>query len=314
MTLIISMSLSADSPILKTGQTEQVQLGDDGTYHLGSVRSYSRSADGIVSDHATGLEWQDDYSHNEGVVKEARLWDDALNYCSTLDLNGTDWRLPEKYELLMLTDRGETGSAIDPIFENVVSSYYYWSATEYDANSSFAWKVSFSTGLDSAPLKTDTRYPAYVRCVRGENGVIQSTYTRDDDNETVTDGVSGLQWQDDSSVATQLFDSWNSALEYCENLEHGTYLDWRLPNLNELWSIVDLEEHFPAIDPSFTHTAASQPYCTSTSLATSSQYGWKIHFNYGFNLSPEKNTTCYGRCVRGGDESIEPSVIMYLLD
>ena len=312
---VIAACVHADGPVLKTGQSTEVQSGDDGMYQRGKVRTYSRSAEGVVSDHATNLEWQDDYSDNGDTVKEARLWSDAVDYCAALDLNGSGWRLPKKFELIMLTDRGKSGPVIDAVFENTISTYAYWSATEYDANSSFAWKVSFFSGLDAAPLKTDTTYPVYVRCVRGEGGVIQSAYVRDDGNATVYDDVSMLEWQDDASVETQLY-NWSDAVNHCETLGFATHDDWRLPNLNELWSIVDLQQHFPAIDPAFAHTSTTKCYWSSTSYAPSTSYGWNIHFNYGFNTSPLKNDTlCYARCVRAGEgEGINPSAIMYLLD
>jgi len=53
--------LLADGPVLKSGQTTEYYAGDDGTYQAGLARSYTRDdGNGIVTDNATGLQWQDD--------------------------------------------------------------------------------------------------------------------------------------------------------------------------------------------------------------------------------------------------------------
>ena len=76
----------------------------------------------------------------------------------------------------------------------------------------------------------------YVRCVRGtalKSGVFSTSTINGD--VIVTDSTSGLIWQKTSSSAT----TWSLALSYCENLTYATYSDWRLPNKNELLSLVN---------------------------------------------------------------------------
>ena len=77
----------ADGPVLKTGQTTVYKAGDDGTYQKGIARSYTCGAAGVVTDNATGLQWQDDYSDNGGSIKSAN-WADAATYCNGLALDG----------------------------------------------------------------------------------------------------------------------------------------------------------------------------------------------------------------------------------
>lgn len=70
--------------------------------------------------------------------------------------------------------------------------------------------------------------------------------TRDSNNETVTDSVTGLVWV--KKVNTGL--SWYEAKNYCDNLrlENKT---WRLPTTAELRSIVNYGKTNPAIDQVF---------------------------------------------------------------
>jgi len=116
----------------------------------------------VVTDSATLLQWQDDYSDNGGSIKNT-TWTTAIDYCETLSLGGyTDWRLPNKKELLSIVDYGTYNPAISPIFQNTSSSNY-WPSTSYAYGTSYAWIVDFYNGLTFRNDKTN----AYtVRCVR----------------------------------------------------------------------------------------------------------------------------------------------------
>jgi len=112
---------------------------------------------GIVSDSATGLQWQDD------EVGDEATWEDAIDRCETLTLGGyNDWRLPNINELKSIIDRSKVDPAIKDGFENV-SSCNYWSSTTSDEYRHGAWRVVFSDGRVYFYDK-DSNY--YVRCVR----------------------------------------------------------------------------------------------------------------------------------------------------
>ncbi len=59
---------------------------------------------------------------------------------------------------------------------------------------------------------------------------------------TVTDNLTGLMWTKDARITiTQGLGhlSWKDAINFCNNLELGGYTDWRLPNVNEMRSLID---------------------------------------------------------------------------
>jgi len=126
-------------------------------------------ANGVVTDSKTTLEWQDDYSDNGNNIKSA-TWTDAIDYCESLSLNGqSDWRLPNKNELLSIVDYGTFNPAISSVFEMTPTSNqswlsYYWSSTAYARDPYRAWYVGFYYG------KTSYHFHSYpypnVRCVR----------------------------------------------------------------------------------------------------------------------------------------------------
>ena len=120
--------------------------------------------------------------------------------------------------------------------------------------------------------------------------------------DIVTDSITGLQWQDNSKVKTIRLD-WEEAINYCEDLNFMGYNDWRLPNINELLSIVDDTKYNPAIDSIFIYTALEY-YWSSTTLPHDKRYGWHIDFIDGTNdeiYSAAKWSSAYVRCVRAGE-------------
>ena len=114
-------------------------------------------------------------------------------------------------------------------------------------------------------------------------------------NDMVSDSFTKLQWQDNTTVGTK---NWESALTYCENLSLNTHNDWRLPNLNELTSIVDRSKDSPAIVDIFVNTQDST-YWSSTTYEHSKTYAWFVHFGTGSVENNKLKTTAkYVRCVR----------------
>jgi hypothetical protein len=127
-----------------------------------ALADMSRDATGIVTDSATALQWQDDYSDNGGDIKIAN-WKDAIGYCNELSLGGhNDWRLPNKNELLSIVDYTKSYPAISDEFQNT-SSDYYWSSTTRASPPSHAWGVHFGGGHSYYNGKTHYNL---VRCAR----------------------------------------------------------------------------------------------------------------------------------------------------
>jgi len=138
----------------------------------------------------------------------------------------------------------------------------------------------------------------------------------DNGDQTVTDNLTGLMWTKDANLfGTQA--NWLGAIWLCETLELGangcnTYTDWRLPNSNELASLVDKEYYNPAVpntagtgqwsegDP-FTGVQ-SYGYWSSTTLAANTSYAWIVYVNNGFVFDNDKSSSYYVWPVRGGND------------
>lgn len=70
----------------------------------------------------------------------------------------------------------------------------------------------------------------------------------DNRDGTVTDVITGLMWQK-AKPATRL--KFLAASQACNDLNLAGYLNWRLPEVKELLSIVDYKRSEPAVNPLF---------------------------------------------------------------
>jgi len=120
-------------------------------------------------------------------------------------------------------------------------------------------------------------------------------------NGIVSDSETGLQWQDDYNDNHNNIKeaTWTDALTYCETLTLEGNNDWRLPNFNELYSIVDKSRINPATNFTFKHVV-SYYYWSSTTDTSYRNNAWAIHFSYGNGNHYHKSNSYYVRCVRDG--------------
>ncbi len=126
------------------------------------------------------------------------------------------------------------------------------------------------------------------------SGVLSADFNRSD--SIVTDSETHLQWQDDAVGTTT---TWQGAIDRCEAMELGSHTDWRLPNLNELTSIMDDSRVSPAISTVFVNTEPDV-YWSSTTYGLDTDYAWGVNFDSGSQFSFPKSNSFYVRCVRGG--------------
>ncbi len=125
----------------------------------------------------------------------------------------------------------------------------------------------------------------------------QSEIIRDDNNQVVFDTTSKLMWQDDNDVIlTSTKKTWENAIAYCESLNNVSYTDWRLPNINELYTIINFTNSSPAMNSKFIQTSNSK-YWTSTSYKYDLSNAWHIDFTNGSSSYQIKSTTTFLRPI-----------------
>ena len=117
-------------------------------------------------------------------------------------------------------------------------------------------------------------------------------------NGTVLDNVTSLVWQqedDDENTRT-----WEEALAYCEALDLAGHTDWRLPNIRELFSIIDRSLSIPRIDTAYFYNTNSANYWTSTTLNGVNSQAYSVSF-FSAQIATTNKTGISNilvRCVR----------------
>ncbi len=339
--LIPIVTLAADplAPVAKTGQTINYATGDDGDLQKGIASPSPRftdNGDGTVTDNLTGLMWAKDAN-----LGGAMNWNSAIDYANNLSLGSaesgasyTDWRLPNIKELKSLLDLGNTEFVLpsDHPFLNVQTKPY-WSSTTRAYDTGYALTVYFSPGFVYREQKTYIYN--YVLPVRdgntdplvpvaktgqttsyrtGDDGDLQkgvawpSPRFTDNGDGTVKDNLTGLMWAKDANLGGSMY--WNSAINYANNLTLGSdgcgvsYTDWRLPNVNELQSLLDLGNAEPALSSGhpFINVQTYPPkpiYWSSTTVAIRTYEAWRVDVGEFYSGSASKNVNHYVWPVRG---------------
>ena len=121
----------------------------------------------------------------------------------------------------------------------------------------------------------------------------QAEFTRADTG-IVTDSQTGLEWQD-NIISDKNYPA--SAIIYCNSLDlEGT--GWRLPNINELKSLIVDTQFAPSIDAVFENTDTRSFYWSSSSRKGDSDHKWFVNFSNGTVSYAGHGNSRNMRCVR----------------
>ncbi|HQP31126.1 MAG TPA: DUF1566 domain-containing protein [Deltaproteobacteria bacterium] len=303
--------------IPRTGQTTSYADKDDGDLEEGAAWPASRfidNGDQTVTDTLTGLMWQ----KNPNVMIESS-WSAALNLCD-ISTVGTydDWRMPNLRELLSLLDYSVYPIVVDitafPFLDS--DDTIYWTSTNVDGDDNSAWCVDIDSGITAAASKALSSY--WVWAVRDDLGNATAEVARtgqsaslvdyddgyfdngviwpdvrfvDNGDGTVTDILTGLMWLQDADAITAR--SWTSAVSAAAAASAGDHHDWRLPNIRELISLLDMSRHDPCLPSGheFTDMGVGDIYWTSTTSAGATGSAWCIDLTDGAILTADKSVS-----------------------
>jgi len=110
----------------------------------------------------------------------------------------------------------------------------------------------------------------------------------------------GQAWTGSTCAGSATTMTWDGALSHAQSQAASTAQAWRVPNVKELRSLVNLAKFFPAIDTAAFPNTPSYWFWTSTPYAGYADGAWLVNFHLG--LVSVSGRDYYGavRLVRAG--------------
>lgn len=263
--------------------------GQDAEYNKCRQHSF-KEGEGIVIDNNTGLIWE------QSPSTDSYTWNEAVNHCSDLNSSNyggyNDWRVPNPMEFLTIVDNGSLDHAVSSPFTNMPTDNAnpFWTSKEFNSNTSQAYVFQPDYGGISTRVKSTL---CKVLCVHGSELPNASLKEKAKNSRLILiDSTTGLIWQRDNAPER----TWKEALQYCENSNTAGFTDWRLPNKNELASLLNLDKpDSPYIDIVGT---LSDYYWSSSTVTGYTGYAWTVHFYQGKLGTNRKSSKITVKCVR----------------
>jgi len=124
-----------------------------------------------------------------------------------------------------------------------------------------------------------------------------------DGDDVVIDRATGLTWAADGNAqgcANGGTKSWNAAIDWPFGIDFAGFGDWRLPNINELFSIMDFSKSPLLIDLTLFPNTKNTEYWSSTTWPSHTGFAEIAYYEEGIIYYSSKTSSHYLRSVRGG--------------
>jgi len=267
----------------------------------------------IVLDYLTGLQW----AHDANIAEFPMTWQEALNYIHGMNdrkaFGCDDWRLPNRRELRSLMSYQTRKPALPEghPFRNVFSGWY-WTSTTAAINPAYAWYVHmegarmFYGNKKQYYLLWPVRGKGYgmlpatgqTKCFDSDGNLIPCAGTGQDgefrigqpwpakrfevQNDAVIDNLTDLCWLKRADFTGEKA-TWSAALKSVAELNRGSggTCRWRLPNINELESLVDCGSYNPALPQGHPFEDIREAYWSSTTSVFEPDWAWALYLTKG---------------------------------
>jgi hypothetical protein len=294
--------------------TDCAGSGQDAEFRRGVSWPVPRfeSLDDVVLDRLTGLLW----TRDANVAEFPLAWQEALDYVAKMNSGNAfgypDWRLPNRRELRSLMSYQTRKPALPEghPFINVFSGWY-WTSTTAAINTAYAWYVHMEGArmfygrkeqfflLWPVRGKGDTLLPAtgQTQCYDARGQVIPCAGSGQDGEyrsgvrwpeprfeeagSVVVDRLTNLCWRSPADLLGRPA-TWEEALKAVQRLnrQEGNH-PWRLPNINELESLVECRTHSPALPQGHPFKNVREGYWSSTTSMFEPDWAWALYLTKG---------------------------------
>jgi hypothetical protein len=308
------------------------QDGAQGTGGFWSRQRFEAGADTVI-DRLTGLMWTRDSCPGEFPMAWREARECFAEFNRTGFLGHRDWRMPARSELFSLVSHARINPALprEAPFENVFPGYY-WTMSTCSGLENQAWYLHLGGARVFRGMKHGSYMVWPVRSTRPPgDGSADSDMAVDrqgpmhhrlklvsiDESKTgaekrflsranrIHDRRTGLIWlkmTDPSRGAV----SWPEALERIRDLNAGQSTgsnDWRLPNIRELESLIDISRHHPALADRHPFGTVPEGCWSSTTSVYEPRYAWVVYWKDGaVGVGYKRHATFNAWAVRGNGD------------
>ncbi len=266
--------------------------------------------EGTVLDRYTGLCWPGDLSGMDFPLR----WSEALDLVSSLNREGylghSDWRMPNRRELRSLIWHSSRKPALPPDHPFAgLKLTWYWTSTSSAMYPAYAWHLHLEGGRmfwgkkNQFFLLLPVRSSSHVlpRTGQGDcfsvSGKLMDCSGSGQDGETACgvtwpqprfephelgcrDRLTDLIWHPRPGEFCLATD-WEEALHKVQALSTGSGTSWRLPNINELESLVDASRHTPALPGEHPFPSVQEVYWSSTTSGFETDWAFALYMHKG---------------------------------
>jgi hypothetical protein len=280
--------------------------GQDGELRFGVQWPVPRfeQRDGVVIDRLSRLTW----SQDAGLGEFPQTWHEALDFVETMNRAAAygyrTWHLPSRRELFSLVSHACVNPALPAgaPFENVFAGYY-WTATSCSRLKDQAWYIHLGGGRVQRGMKHGSYMVWPVCCDWPVPPTASAAQRYEVDKDTVYDQHTGLGWAKMEALSCDPL-NWTDALDFIRSMNAVSvhdHADWRLPNVRELESLIDVRRHTPALSDGHPFGPIPQGCWSSTTSVYEPRYAWVFYMQDGaVGVGYKKSADFHVWAVRGG--------------
>jgi hypothetical protein len=248
------------------------------------IASNSRfqSKNSVVTDSLTGHIWAQNANPGEYPLswQEAHEFIEALN---KKEYSGfSSWRMPDRRALFSLLSHQFINPAL-PMghpFENIFPGYY-WTCDTCKRLPDQAWYVHMGGGRVFRGMK----HGAYLTwpVIQKAQNEKQTGKRFSTKPPLVFDHENQSSWLVETNSCLEAL-TWHDALQNIQDLNRKQAFGstgWRLPNIRELESVVDVKTHSPAIFSALRDINIAPGYWSSTTSVYEPRYAWVLYTRDG---------------------------------
>jgi hypothetical protein len=256
-----------------------------------------------VVDRLSGLMWPRD----AGLFEFPQTWQEAMENVAKMNQEAAfgyrDWQLPGRRELFSLVSHGRINPAlpVEAPFENVFAGYY-WTADTCSRLKDQAWYIHLGGGRIQRGMKHGSYMVWPLRCLSNDSTPAPAGSRYIIDEGTVYDRRTGLGWAIMPMQSSGPI-SWADGLDFVKSLNDRAAngrRDWRLPNIRELESLIDVRQHTPAISEGHLFSRVPEGCWSSTTSVYEPRYAWVLYMRDGaVGVGYKRHAEFHAWAVRG---------------